>query len=79
MKVADEFVKDFFETVEKLQHDENRVVFRVTLKEASSIAKVFSALQKFKASNGVIEYQFSQATLEQVFQTIVRKSETTTT
>ena len=46
---------------------DERLVYKVPQDDVSSLAECFSMLEQLKKSGRVVEYAFSQTTLEQVF------------
>ncbi|XP_077979636.1 cholesterol transporter ABCA5-like [Glandiceps talaboti] len=67
VRVLQEFVMELFPPAQVMEKFNERILYKIPQDDVSSLAAVFSALEKGKASLGIEEYSFSQSTLEQVF------------
>lgn len=61
------YVKNLFNDSKLVESFSDRLVFEIPQKDVSSVAQCFRNLEKAKRDLNIVEYSFSQTTLEQVF------------
>lgn len=61
------YVSNLFKDSKLVESFSDRLVFEIPQKDVSSVAQCFRNLEKAKRDLSIIEYSFSQTTLEQVF------------
>ncbi|EDV20637.1 uncharacterized protein TRIADDRAFT_60879 [Trichoplax adhaerens] len=62
-----DFVKRAFPTSVLGEHFGHRATYKIPSDDIKSLAKSFASLEQGKSKVGIVEYSFSQSTLEQVF------------
>ncbi|RDD39982.1 ATP-binding cassette sub-family A member 5 [Trichoplax sp. H2] len=69
------FVKTVFPNAAITEHFSHRIVYKIPSSNVTSLANSFSSLEADKTKVGIVEYSFSQSSLEQVFLEFAKKQE----
>ncbi|EDV27708.1 uncharacterized protein TRIADDRAFT_53677 [Trichoplax adhaerens] len=70
-----EFVKNTFPAATEVEHFGHRIIYKIPSSDVKSLARSFACLEESKAKIGIVEYSFSQSTLEQVFLEFAKKQD----